>query len=119
MHRSPYETWAEIEHMDEFTVLPEHIAILRRAHITWVGDEWSGAPGMNHKRPLGNSDHYDDLAEIVDGRTDNQHHSSDKARYDRLFAECTLALQIVLETGSFQPGRYVLRGLPARWHFVE
>ncbi|MFF5109822.1 hypothetical protein [Streptosporangium sp. NPDC000509] len=101
--------------MDEFIMLPEHIALLRRGHTSWVGDDRGGAPGLSHKRPFGNSDVYDDIAEIVDGRITGEHSDADKARYDRLFAECTLALQIVLQTGQFEPGHYVLRGLPSRW----
>ncbi|WP_181871041.1 hypothetical protein [Sphaerisporangium album] len=120
MHRSPYETWVEIKFIDEFIVLPEHIALLRRGCASWVGDDWRGAPGLDPKRPFRNSDVYGDIAAIVDGREvyghdDEQVSDADRARYDRLFAECVLALQIVLETGSFEPGRYVLAGLPGRW----
>ncbi|MGR6923071.1 hypothetical protein ACU635_53205 [[Actinomadura] parvosata] len=118
MHRSPYETWLDIEFIDEFIVLPEHIALLRRGHVSWIGDDRNGAPGLSHKRPFGNSDVYADVASIVDGRQAGEYSNADKARYDRLFAECALVLQIVLETDSFEPGRYAQQGMPPRWQRI-
>ena len=47
-----------------FTVTDEHLRLLRRAYVFWDETEF-GAPGINAKRPYGNSDVYGDIAEIL------------------------------------------------------
>lgn len=101
------DRWERIEFVDEFEVLPEHIALLRRVHTSWTGDEGYGAPGLRRKRPFGNSDMYDDIAEIVDGRTNGSHDEADETRYDQLYVELTLVMEIVLQSGQFESGRYI------------
>jgi hypothetical protein len=105
-YRSPLEMPAE---EFPFDVLPEHLALLRRARTTWDGSEGvgGGAPGLDRWAPFGSLDVYSDIAAIVDGRTDGTHDPAEEHRYDRLFVELTLTLEIVLQTGRFEPGRYV------------
>jgi hypothetical protein len=48
----------------EFTVTEDHLKLLRRAYIGWDDCEF-GAPGIDPKRPYGNSDVIGDIAEIL------------------------------------------------------
>jgi hypothetical protein len=52
---------------------------------------------------------YTDMAQIVDGRNylnDHEVFEEDEARYDQLLGELALVLEIVLQSGSFEPGHY-------------
>jgi hypothetical protein len=111
-YRSPLEMPTE---EFPFDVLPEHLALLRRARITWEGAESAGgAPGLDRWAPFGSLDVYGDIAAVVDDRTDGKHDPADEPRYDRAFVELTLVLEIVLQTGRFEPGRYV-RSSAGEW----
>ncbi|MDP9843782.1 hypothetical protein [Streptosporangium lutulentum] len=103
-YRGPLEMTEEFP----FDVLPEHLALLRRARITWEGSEGvGGAPGLDRWTPFGSLDVYGDIAATVDGRTDGAHDPAAESRYDGLLLDLTLVLEIVLRTGRFEPGRYV------------
>ncbi|MFI6290053.1 hypothetical protein ACIBEJ_00620 [Nonomuraea sp. NPDC050790] len=111
---SPYERWKEIESVEEFDLLPEHVTLLRRAHFEWGGHRWVGGPALHSKRPFGNhgggepySDVNVDMAAILDGRTDGAYEEDREERYTQLLGELPLALEIVLQSGSFEPGRYL------------
>jgi hypothetical protein len=82
-----------------FTVLPEHLTLLRRAFVSWDGCEY-GAPAIDCKRPYGNGDVPDDIRELLSAPqlTD--------AECRELHEGTKTALQIVLVTGSFQAGDY-------------
>ncbi|WP_433701752.1 hypothetical protein [Nocardiopsis sp. CA-288880] len=98
----------------EFTVTEEHLALARRANIGWNWTERAAGPGLNWKRPYGNSDWHEDIAEIVDGAflgalgdgARQDYIEAHAERWDRLHAEMTIVLQIFLDTRSFEPGRY-------------
>jgi hypothetical protein len=116
-HLSPFEVWTEIEGAHEFEVMPAHIALLRRANTGWEGHGWVGAPSLLRKRPFGNSDVYADMAQIVDGRdyiSDHEVLEEEEVRYDQLLGELALVLEIVLQSGSFEPGHYT-RPLAGPW----
>lgn len=123
---SPYERWKEIEAAEEFDVLPDHIALLRRARFEWGGHRETGGPALHRKRPFGNngggepySDVYLDMTAILDGRTETTYDDGDEERYTRLLGELPVALEIVLQSGSFEPGRYVRRPNPDRWQLAS
>ncbi len=98
----------DIEDM-EFTLKPEHIKLLRRAYIR-TSEYETGAPEIDGKRPYGNSYVAGDVAEILgikvgeDGLTDEQARELLDLHY-----ETTTALQVILTTGSFEPGEFVKR----------
>lgn len=94
----------------KFTLTEEHVALLRRMSVGWQDCE-TGAPEIDPKRPYGNSSVEQDVAEILgweidedEGLTDEQH---DRAA--ALHRETEIALQVVLQTGTFVPGEYVNR----------
>lgn len=89
----------------EFTLTEAHLKLLSKMFVGWQDCE-TGAPEIDPKRPYGNSDVAGDVAEIVgvvdyDSEDDDQY----QAMHD-LHSETGIALQIVLSTRSFEPGRY-------------
>jgi hypothetical protein len=82
---------------------------------SWDEGEGYGAPGINPKKPYGNSYVERDIAEILDAPDgDWEWEDGEKAyvtseaaeRFTRLHVETMVALQIVLATGEFRLGRY-------------
>jgi hypothetical protein len=112
----------------EFTVTEDHLRLLRRAWVDWDDGEGYGAPGINPKRPYGSSYVEGDIAEILDAPDedwiweDGQKASvtpEAEERLTRLHVETMAALQIVLATGEFRPGRYRRTGWPIDWQRDE
>jgi len=102
-----------IEHIQRFTVIDEHLRLLRRAYISWNEGEF-GAPGINSKRPYGNSNVFADIAEILGvpdsewiDEGDGEPTLDAEWRFLRLHVETAIALQIGLATGEFRTGQYV------------
>jgi hypothetical protein len=112
--RDPRGLFDVIRGSKRFTVTDEHLRLLRRAHVCWDEAEF-GAPGINPKRPYGNSNVYGDIAEIlglVDGEWQDEVEEDWPPpelewRFLRLHVETAIALQIGLATGEFRAGRYV------------
>jgi len=111
--RDPRALFDVIRDIKRFTVTDEHLRLLRRADISW--EDWEfGAPGINPKRPYGNSNIYGDIAEIlglVDGNWQDEVEEDwpppePEWRFLRLHVETAIALQIALATCEFRPGRY-------------
>lgn len=94
-----------------FTLTEDHVKLLRRANVGWERAEY-GAPGIDPKRPYGNGDVTQDLMEILgwDIPADDDWNGPGLEVCEalrRLHVETETALQIVLATGSFEPGVYV------------
>lgn len=91
-----------------FELRPEHIVLLRAANMHWNGIEF-GAPTIDPKRPYGNSDAEKDIAALLgfpkDG--DGNPYGDWVEAAIRIHAETSTALEVVLRTGSFEPGVYV------------
>lgn len=110
--RDPRALFDVIEHIERFTVTDEHLRLLRRARISWDEAEF-GAPGINPKRPYGNSDVFADIADILEVPESEWMDAYEDLipdaewRFLRLHVETAIALQIGLATGEFRPGRYV------------
>ena len=83
------------------------------AHVTW--DDWEfGAPGIDPKRPYGNSNVFADIAEILGvpvsewACEDDEEPAPDAEwRFLRLHVETGIALLFGLAAGEFRTGRYV------------
>jgi hypothetical protein len=117
------ETWDLVEKISRarrFTVTEEHLKLLQHAYVNWEYGEGYGAPGINPKKPYGDSDVELDIAEILkapdsDWKWERGQKTSltpeAEERFTRLHVETMLALQIVLATGEFRPGRYRCDGL--------
>lgn len=103
-----------------FTLTEQHVKLLRAATVRWEDIEW-GAPAIDGKRPYGNGDIHDDIASILGEAhvcPNCDHHVLGERDRERLFAlhrETETALQIVLSTGSFEPGEYVAPRYGRNW----
>lgn len=94
----------------QFVLKEEHLKLLRQANVGWHDCEF-GAPAIDCKRPYGNSQVYDDIAEIlgitpVDKEGESFFSDEQKELMDEIHLETKTALQIVLFTGKFETGLY-------------
>ena len=95
-----------------FILTEDHIKLARRMCVFWRDNAYLGAPAIDEKRPYGNSSITTDIAEIigiefsVDGDGKKYLSEPQKACCLNLHREMEVALQIILATGTFQPGLY-------------
>ncbi len=105
-----------------FEVTDAHIKLMRRACVSWNDCE-AGAPGIDCKRPYGNSAVAQDMLEILgEQHLVNEDGEIDDATHERMMAlhqQTETVLQIVLRTGELKPGRYRARRYYADWAPVE
>lgn len=108
--------------MRRFTLTEAHIKLLRRMQVGWQHVE-GGAPAIDPKRPYGNGDMIRDICEILQmepktAAGDDEHpawHGWDRRAARNLHNETDRALQIVLATGTFEPGEYVADDYRENW----
>lgn len=112
---------------ERFRLTQYHIDLLSRANIDFQWDCYEGAAGIDQKRPYGNKDVYGDIFEIVDPRNYLEYEqirrehdidleaflklTKDKTKWTfkdlkSIHTEIAKALEIVLQTKSFEPGEY-------------
>jgi hypothetical protein len=107
----------ELNRTTEFTVTDDHLKLLRHiCELYWDPGEGYGAPFIGPKKPYGNSNVPQDVAEIVGAPdSDWERDQWDDARllradaedrYLRLHVEAGMALKIAFATGEFRSGRY-------------
>lgn len=88
----------------QFRVTEDHLKLTKRMNVGWCGDEF-GAPEIDPKRPYGNSNVLDDIADILD--YDNAELSPEaESRLMLIHQETKTVLQIALATGAFATGLY-------------
>ena len=87
-----------------FTVTEDHLKLLRRFHVGWQNME-TGAPEIDPKKPYGNGGVEGDIHKILTGGN-GKLFDEDCQRYRAIHRETEKALQIVLSTGYFKPGKY-------------
>lgn len=107
--------------MRRFELTAQHVALLRRANVRWSDGAYDGSPEIDAKRPFGNSDVVSDVAEIIgiekseadDGET--YWPKGTRERCLALYKTLAEALQVVLASGSFEPGVYVADEYRDNW----
>ena len=107
--------------LTEFEVTKAHLALLRCSYTTWHRTAF-GAPGVDTKRPYGDSDVITTLAHILQIKGTEDEWGDVEYRTDqydlmyRMHRETQVVLQIGIDTGSFKAGLY-RRSSPyaARW----
>lgn len=101
-----------------FILTKEHVWLLRHANVRWEDCEY-GAPAIDCKRPYGNSDVEGDIYKLLNGERMPEHWESvPKETSDyfyKLHKETETALQVVLATGSFEPGEFEAEAYSSRW----
>ena len=99
---------------------------MKEFYVEWDNCEF-GAPGIDPKRPYGNSDVIDDMARIIKlpkkGNYDYEEECWNKKASDKLkdlHRQMQVALQIILSCQSFKPGLYKRKDNYSKdWKFVE
>jgi len=104
---------ADWENVMVFDLREEHLKLLSEANIVWDDCEF-GAPGMDPKRPYGNSDVTGDIAEIIKlPKTKNNYDEDEECwkenaedKLSDLHRQVMIAMKIVLRCRSFKLGKY-------------
>jgi len=104
-----------------FELKEEHIKLASKMWVGWQDCEF-GAPEIDPKRPYGNSDVLEDIAEILGLElfedVDNEKHLSkhQDELCNKLHKEMETALQIILRCKTFETGLYVTEKYMSSWH---
>jgi len=104
-----------------FILTEDHLKLLKRMYVSWSQCEF-GAPEIDPKRPYGNSDVPGDIHEILTGKYPEDELDEDlEDKYCKLHKETEVALQIVLRSGQFKTGTYILKNPynTYNWTLVE
>jgi len=111
--------------IERFTMTRNHLKLLRRMWVGWDDTE-TGAPGINPKRPYGNSNVAADIHEILTGESIGMSNSKrdslteeEEEKYLKLHKETETALQIALTTGQFKAGKYEADQYDRNWRLVK
>ena len=90
----------------KFEIREEHLKLLKRMHVTYWDCEY-GSPAIDPKRPYGNSDVEEDIAEILDWSIhENGLVFTQRVKAQKIHKEMKTVLQICLSTLSFKEGIY-------------
>jgi len=104
----------------KFTLTDKHLALLRNLTVETI----DGKPHIDGKRLFGNSDIYDDINLILNGKTrdvnptdtwEEEYSEELIVEWEGLIGELSTALDIILFTGSFEKGEYMRRTYNREW----
>lgn len=111
-----------------FVVTEDHLKLVENMYVEYYNGCEHGAPGVDPKRPYGNSDVYTDIAEllcikpaiIIDEEDDEYEFDDDQiALMDKLHQETATVIQIILKTKKFEPGEYECESYSINWEKVN
>jgi hypothetical protein len=93
----------------KFTVTEDHLKLSRRMCVDWSTRVF-GAPEIDPKRPYGNSNPSQDVAEILGWKFDPEDGLSNEMEEKAMsiHRQMDKVLQIGLVTGKFEAGEYVM-----------
>lgn len=95
--------------MKKFTITEQHLKLLQNAYVSWDSCEF-GSPEIDCKRPYGNSDVLEDMADILYGKLPEKAKEkvieSTSDYLIQLHKELEIVLQICLLTQKFETGTY-------------
>ena len=106
----------------QFELTADHLTLMQRMNVRYDDECEFGAPAICPKRPYGNSDVYGDIGNLLNiKRThgdpeDPEFTNEQESQMLKLHKEMTRALQVVLETQSFEPGMYEAQECIEDWH---
>ena len=109
--------------MKHFTLTADHIKLLKSAYVTRNKDPYWGTIGIDCKRPFGDSGIAESMAKIlgIAGMVTDDGLVYPAGTADQMFdiyKELETALEIVLATGSFEPGEYQASDYDRDWRRV-
>jgi len=105
----------------KFELTENHLKLIRRMYVSYNDHCEFGAPEINPKRPYGNSDVYGDIGEILNikphfiGKYDEDFSDEQEEYMLKLHKETAIALQVILSSGSFEPGIYQADEYDTNW----
>jgi len=112
------------EDVKEFELKQIHLDLLKRVEIDWDDCEF-GAPYIDPKRPYGNSDVFDDIAEIIKlKKKENYDYNEEDWKEESmdymedLHKQTQIVLEIILHCQSFKLGKYK-KVKYGEWKFIE
>lgn len=93
-----------------FTITNDHLKLVRAMYWDWQDSYGHGAPGVDQKRPYGNSYVESDVAETLGWDVDEENGLTDEQteRAAAIHRETLTVLQIMIETFD-APGLYVVK----------
>lgn len=110
----------------KFELKEEHLKLLK--HVEWER-EFNGETIITHgENPFGGFDHYEDMGIILYGRPEEfdpfdgnpfDWSEEQKEEMDKLLSELPLALEVVLNTKSFDLGLYKTKFHVREWKKVK
>ena len=114
--------------METFEITEDHLKLVKRMYVSW-GDMEYGAPEVNGKRPYGNGDVAQDIAEILGWYTQEQWDDEDFTealwedeefhdRARKIHEEMENVLQICFYFLTFETGKYQREETWERWEKV-
>lgn len=108
-----------------FTVTTNHVKLLAAAKVSWNDCEF-GAPGIDPKRPYGNSTYIlEDIAEIIgmelfiDANGEKHMNREQKKFCETLHDEMEDTLQILLSNCGIEVGEYECEKYRSAWRKVN
>jgi hypothetical protein len=114
----------DFDNLKIFELKQIHLDLLKESIIDWFDCEF-GAPCIDCKRPYGNSDVEDDIANILKlpkkGNWDKEEEYWNDEVKEKLFdlhKETQIALEIILHCQSFKLGKYKKIDF-GEWKFIE
>jgi len=130
---------------ERFEIKPEHLKLLQRFYVGWGYCEF-GAPEIDQKRPYGNSNVHQDMIKVLGFETikdgiykfklfenewllkgEDEHNiyleGADEEKLidelDKLHKETEIALQICLQTQTFQTGIFEREMYVGKWKKIN
>jgi hypothetical protein len=106
----------------KFILREEHLKILK--HINWSLGDNKEICSIGNGSPLGGFNHYEDIAVIIYGNTGNIDLLNDSEfrftqeqliEMDTLLEGLPIAIEIILNTQSFEPGEFITRHHLTEW----
>lgn len=117
-----FKDWSDVT---EFELKQVHLDLLKQSSIDWEDAEY-GAPCIDPKRPYGNSNVEDDIAEIIKlkkagnwDRTEEAWNDNAEELMRDLHLQTQIALEIILHCQTFRLGKYRKKEkYGGEWEFV-
>lgn len=110
----------------KFELKENHLKLLK--HLEWEREFNGETIITNGENPFGGLDHYEDMGVILYGKPDKFNPMEDepyewsderKEEMDKLLSELPLAIEVVLNTQSFELGKYKTKYHDRNWKKIK
>lgn len=111
---------------ESFILTDQHLKLIRRMTVNYNDICEFGAPEIDPKRPYGNRDVYYDIAKILEIKPKDLEDPEDlrftedqAADMLEIHKSTAQALQVILASGSFEPGVYISDPYQRNWRLLK